>query len=100
MDTRHGRHASAWSTAQCAAIREGQRSVALLPISHDANLGPYVQHQLVRIYLLLGELDKALDQLEPLLKTPYYLSTAWLKIDPNFAPLRGSPRYERLVSGT
>jgi eukaryotic-like serine/threonine-protein kinase len=83
-----------------AAIREGQRGVALRPIGRDAYLGPYIQHQLVRIYLLVGEPEKALDQLEPLLKVPYFLSPGWLKIDPNFAPLRGNPRFQRLVKGS
>jgi hypothetical protein len=59
----------------------------------------YIQHQLVRIYLLVGEPEKALDQLEPLLKMPYYLSPGWLRIDPTFAPLKGNPRFERLVAG-
>src|SRR5262249_48225675 len=69
---------------------------ALTPISRDAMVGPYFQHQLVRIYLLAGEPERALDRLEPLLKVPYYLSPAWLRIDPTFAPLRGNPPFERL----
>ena len=81
------------------AIREGERGVALLPISRDAYSGPYIQHQLVRIYMILGEREKALDRLEPLLKVPYYLSPSWLAIDPNFAPLKGHPRFEKLLQG-
>jgi eukaryotic-like serine/threonine-protein kinase len=81
------------------AIREGERGVALDPVSKDAYIGPYYQHQLVRIYVLVGEPEKALDQLEPLLKIPYVLSPGWLKIDPNFDPLRKNPRFQTLVAG-
>jgi serine/threonine protein kinase/tetratricopeptide (TPR) repeat protein len=81
------------------AIKEGERAVALWPISRDAYNGAYIQHQLVRIYLLVGEPEQALDQLEPLLTIPYYLSPGWLRIDPTFAPLKGNPRFERLVAG-
>jgi eukaryotic-like serine/threonine-protein kinase len=81
------------------AIREGERGVALDPASKDARFGPYIQHQLVRIYVLVGEPEKALDQLEPMLKIPYYLSPGWLKIDPNFDPLRKNPRFQKLVVG-
>jgi serine/threonine protein kinase/tetratricopeptide (TPR) repeat protein len=79
------------------AIREAQRAVALLPISRDAYAGAYDQHQFARVLILAGEYEKALDQLEPLLKVPYYLTPAWLAIDPNFAPLKGNPRFERLL---
>jgi len=81
------------------AIREGERGAASLPPSKDHYLGPYLQHQLVRIYLLTAAPEKALDALEPLLVMPYYLSPGWLRIDPNFAPLRANARFERLVAG-
>jgi serine/threonine-protein kinase len=81
------------------AIAEGERGVALVPISRDAYNGPYTQHQFVRMYLLVGEPEKALDQLEPLLKMPYYLSPGWLRINPTFAPLKGNPRFEKLIAG-
>jgi tetratricopeptide (TPR) repeat protein len=82
------------------AVREGLRGIELLPMSKDAYFAPYMQLQLVRIYLLNGEPEKALDQLEPLLKAPFYLSPGWLRIDPTFDPVRGHPRFKRLVAGS
>jgi TolB-like protein/Flp pilus assembly protein TadD len=79
------------------AVREGRRGVELLPISRDGYFGPYNQLQLVRIYLLVGEREQALDQLEPLLQVPFYLSPGWLRIDPTFDPLRNNPRFRRMV---
>jgi tetratricopeptide (TPR) repeat protein len=81
------------------AVREGQRAVALTPIGrHEESMAEaYVQHQLVRIYVLAGEPEQALDQLEPLLRVPYFLSAGWLRVDPTFDPLRGRPRFERLL---
>jgi serine/threonine-protein kinase len=91
--------ALAYLGRKAEAIKEGERAVALWPISRDAYNGAYIQHQLVRIYLLVGEPEQALDQLEPLLTIPYCLSPGWLRIDPTFAPLKGNPRFERLVAG-
>jgi serine/threonine-protein kinase len=91
--------ALAYLGRKAEAIQEGERAMALMPISRDALLGAYLQHQLVRIYLLVGEPEKALDQLEPLLRMPYHLSPGWLRIDPTFTPLKGNPRFERLVAG-
>jgi TolB-like protein/Tfp pilus assembly protein PilF len=80
------------------AIREGRRAVELSPISRNAYRGPYLQHQLARIYLLVGEPERALDAIEPLLGVPYILSPGWLRVDPTFDPLRGNARFERLAA--
>jgi TolB-like protein/Flp pilus assembly protein TadD len=80
------------------AIREGERAVSLQPVTQDALEGPYNQHQLARIYILVGEPEKALDQLEPLLKIPYWISPGWLRIDPTFDLLRKNPRFQKLIA--
>ena len=81
------------------ARQEAGRALTLAPLSSDAANAPYYQHQAARVYIVAGDEEKALDVLEPLLRIPYYLSPGWLKIDPNFAPLHGNPRFERLVAG-
>ena len=80
------------------AVRAGKRSVELHPIARDYNGGTYYQHQLARIYTLLGMQDEAVDQLEPVLANPYYLSPGWLRIDPTFRTLRDNPRFQRLIA--
>jgi len=82
------------------AIREGHRAVELLPPAANAFSGVYNQHQLARIYVLVGEPERALDELEALLARPYFLSPGWLRIDPTFEPLRSHPRFKKLVEGT
>ncbi|HET7469267.1 MAG TPA: protein kinase [Gemmatimonadales bacterium] len=80
------------------AEREGQRGNQLA--AGDATYLPYTQHQLMRIYLLTGQPEKALDLLEGLLKVPYDLSPGWLRIDPTFDPVRSNPRFKRLIEGS
>jgi tetratricopeptide (TPR) repeat protein len=92
--------ALAYLGRKAEAMKEGERAVALAPASRDGYIGPYLQHLLARIYILVGEQEKALDQLEPLLRMSYYLSPGWLKIDPSFEPLRTNPRFRKLVEGT
>ena len=48
--------------------------------------------------MMVGDRAKAMDLLEPLLAMPYFLSPAWLRIDPTFAPLKRDARFERLAA--
>lgn len=81
------------------AIREGELAVSLLPVSREAMRGFYRVEDLARIYTMVGERDRAIEQLEYLLSIPGDLSAAILRIDAAWEPLRGHPRFRRLVSG-
>ncbi len=83
--------ALAYAGHPAEALAEGERGAAL---TTDAFGGAYARHQLIRIHLLNGDHARALEQL---MAKPYYVSPAWLRIDPNFAPLKGEPRFERLA---
>jgi TolB-like protein/DNA-binding SARP family transcriptional activator/tetratricopeptide (TPR) repeat protein len=80
------------------AVREGERAVQLVPMAKDAERGAILMANLARIYVLLGQREKAIDQLEIVLSRPGPLSAGWLKADPFWDPLRGSPRFQRLVA--
>jgi eukaryotic-like serine/threonine-protein kinase len=82
------------------AVREAQRAVELLPVRQDAFTGSYIELQLVRTYMLAGEPDRALDALEPLMRRPFYVSPGWLRVDPNFDPIRNHPRFRKLAAET
>ncbi|HEX3234683.1 MAG TPA: protein kinase [Gemmatimonadales bacterium] len=90
--------ALAFMGRKAAAIAEGRRGTELWPISRDSNNGAYVQLQLARIYMIVGEPELAMDQLEPLLKMPHYLSPGWLRSDPTWARLKDNPRFQRLAA--
>jgi len=78
------------------AIREGELAVAMR--GNDGFQGPGLRLQLSRIYQLLGEPVKAIEQLEALLRVAYYVSPGWLRIDRSIEPLRSHPEWKRLLS--
>jgi serine/threonine-protein kinase len=81
------------------AIEEANTSLRMRETELDASTGPYVRYQVARILIQAGDLERALDLLTPLL-TEYAsdLTPAWLRLDPSFKPLRGNPRFEKLIA--
>jgi TolB-like protein/tRNA A-37 threonylcarbamoyl transferase component Bud32 len=81
------------------AIREGRRAVELLPVTKDMMAGGVVLANLAIIYAWVGEKDLALEQLATAIRFPSsnFLSYGQLKLHPFWDPLRGDPRFERIV---
>jgi serine/threonine protein kinase len=79
------------------AIEAGKRAEVLTPPSKDAVLGQEGPMALAEVYAVLGDADDAVSQLQALLTVPSFVSVAWLRTDPIWAPLRGNARFRRLT---
>ncbi len=80
------------------AIREGERAVALVPVSKDAIDGADLILNLAVIYAWTGEKELALKQLAEAAQLPSSLNYGWLRLHPDWDPLRGDPRFEKIVA--
>jgi len=79
------------------ALHEGRRAVELLPVTKDALAGAGVLTNLAITYAWVGEKDLAIKQLDELVRIPSPACYGQLKLHPFWDPLRGDPRFERLV---
>jgi TolB-like protein/Flp pilus assembly protein TadD/predicted Ser/Thr protein kinase len=79
------------------AVREGKLGVELFPVKKDAFIGPSKVEDLALVYLMVGEYDAALGQIEYLLSIPSWVSIPQIRLDPRYDPLRNLPRYQKLV---
>lgn len=52
---------------------------------------------LARIYVMVGEHEKALEKIELLLSIPGHLSTNLLQLDPIWGPLEDNPKFIALL---
>jgi TolB-like protein len=80
------------------AIREGQRAVELLPITKDSLNGALLIQYLAITCAWAKEKDLALEQLAIAARIPSNVSYGHLRLHPYWDPLRGDPRFEKIVT--
>jgi serine/threonine-protein kinase len=82
------------------ALDEGRRAIALTPVEKDVNNGSRVLQYFAITAAWAREKELALQQLEAGLRAPdasQMLSYGALKLLPFWDPLRGDPRFEKIV---
>jgi TolB-like protein/Tfp pilus assembly protein PilF len=80
------------------ALREGSRAVDLLPVKKDAVGGAEIVKYLAAIAASVNDKDLANDQLAIVADRPSSISYGQLKLLPFWDPLRGDPRFEKIVA--
>ncbi|MGB8806050.1 MAG: adenylate/guanylate cyclase domain-containing protein [Chthoniobacterales bacterium] len=79
------------------ALREIRRAVELVPVEKDAlNGADMIQYSGI-VAAWVGEKDLALQNLTKAAQLPGFLSYGRLKLLPWYDPLRGDPRFEKIV---
>jgi hypothetical protein len=80
------------------AMGEGRRAAALLPMEKDPINGVAMIKYLAMIAAWVGDNDLACEQLAIAVRPPSRLTYGQLKLLPFWDPLRGDPRFEKIVA--
>jgi len=80
------------------ALSEGRHAVELVPVEKDAVKGPVMVKYLAMIAAWAGDRDLACEQLAIAIQPPSYIGYGELKLLPWWDPLRGDPRFEKIVA--
>jgi hypothetical protein len=80
------------------ALREGRRAVELLPVEKDALRGSAMIKYLAMIAAWAGDKDLSCQQLGIIVRPPSPVTYGQLKLLPFWDPLRGDPRFEKIVA--
>jgi TolB-like protein/Tfp pilus assembly protein PilF len=79
------------------ALLEGRRAIEITPLAKNALHGAIVLTDFALICAWTGERDLAIQQLVALAKIPQGPTYGDLRLNPMWDPLRGDPRFEKLV---
>jgi hypothetical protein len=79
------------------AVAEGRRATELLPRSKDGFYYLPFAIDLAQIYVMVGDHERAIEQLAYLLANPSWVSVPFLENDPTWNPLRADPEFQELL---
>jgi hypothetical protein len=87
-----------------SALKEAERAMTLVPSSKDRLSGPGFEENLALVEMIIGENSRAISTLTRLLQTPYGgwlynpapVTSALLRLDPLWDPLRADPAFQKL----
>jgi TolB-like protein/Tfp pilus assembly protein PilF len=93
---------------KAVALSLAERAMAVMPLEKDAMFGPMPIEILARVASQTGEPDRAIPALQKLLSIPTGgplasnapLTSALLRLDPMFDPIRNDSGFQKLASGT
>jgi tetratricopeptide (TPR) repeat protein len=80
------------------ALREIRHAVELVPMEKDTTNATRMIHYSAIVYAWVGEKDLALQNLAKAVQLPGFLSYGRLKLMPWYDPLRGDPRFDKIVN--
>jgi hypothetical protein len=80
------------------ALQEGRRAVELLPVTQDSVNGAHMMEFFAVICAWTGNKDLACQQLVLATQIPGDLSYGQLCLNPYWDPLRGDPRFDKIVA--
>ena len=80
------------------ALREAQRAVGTIPTDRDAYLGARLEARLSEIYVLLGEIEKAIPLVQRSLTTPNGLFLNEVRLHPFWDAARQNRRFAELLT--
>jgi hypothetical protein len=82
---------------QTEAHAEATAAVRALSDRYSRFSAAYFKYLAAWTDVLAGEHESAITLLEQVVAMPFWVTPAYLRVDPTWAPLRDSPRFERLV---
>lgn len=82
------------------AIAHGMKAAQLLPASKEAFDAPFLLMNLAETFMIFGEYDAAVEQIEFVLSIPGLFSASYLRLDPLWRPMHGHPGFEQLLQSS